>query len=177
MRGMISWLAQGVAMNYAKNVQLRTGKFSVCSALRNLRRNKATRGAGVGAAGATVRPGSHSAQTMTIHRFAVGSWTWATMPTAAEIGDPAIRIPRRTPWRSRAQKSLADESVRKLGGGAGAGPSRGSCWATAPNEFGILSLCTFLEPFRLSISITRANICGMWLVGYFPTRSDSKKPG
>lgn len=88
MRGMISWLAQGVAMNYAKNVQLRTGKFSVCSALRNLRRNKATRGAGVGAAGATVRPGSHSAQTMTIHRFAVGSWTWATMPTAAEIGGP-----------------------------------------------------------------------------------------
>lgn len=175
MRDMISWLAQGVAMNYAKNVQLRTGNSALlCFA------EPAAQQSHTGCRGWSCwgdGPAGVSAQTMTIHRFAVGSWTWATMPTAAEIGDPAIRIPRRTPGRSRAQKSLADESVRKLGGGAGAGPSRGSCWATAPNEFGILSLCTFLEPFRLSISITRASICGMWLVGYFPTRSDSKKPG
>lgn len=29
MRDMISWLAQGVAMNYAKNVQLRTGNSAL----------------------------------------------------------------------------------------------------------------------------------------------------
>ena len=89
----------------------------------------------------------------------------------------AIRIRPPTPEPSRLPKSLASESIWKPGTAAGAARQRKSSWVMAPNGSGIWPTSTSRAPCRSSISITLANISGIWRASCTPTTTAARTPG
>src|SRR5205807_7915113 len=71
----------------------------------------------------------------------------------------------------RAARNSAAVSMPKPGGGAGLGPRRKWCWATAQNGSGTRPLSTSPRPPTLSISITVGSTSGPWRPNSIPMMS------
>ena len=84
-----------------------------------------------------------------------------------------IRPPTSAPLKP--PKSLASASTWKPGSGAGVAPKRKSSWAMGRNGSGTLPSDTSLARRRSSISITRANISGIWRANCIPTTQVNQK--